>query len=156
MGFWIKAKTLSLFILLLLAGCDAGIRFNVLTQETAQLVASLKKSESQTIGSCVFNSTDTIVNTTNFSYILTFSENVNTALIDAQLITNAGTAVVSNSDWSVQDCGDGRTFKIESLAITSDGTVIPDVSNLVAALTSTNKQVKLEADPVNLEVDYDT
>jgi len=145
-----------LLISLFLVGCDSLLKVDFLKKLNQDVIASLKIGQSEVIGSCAFNSSSQNVNNTNFSYLLTFSKEINSAVVSTQTISNLGTGGATDLNWAIQDCGDGKNFKIEPTLINGDGTIAPDVSTIIAAVSSPDKSVKLENNVDQITVNYDT
>ena len=137
-------------------GCAPQIKINVLKKFNNEITASLKIGQSEVIGSCIFSTSSQHVNNANFSYLLTFSERVDSTIVGSQIISNLGTGGDSSLSWTVEDCSDGRHFKIGPNFIVGDGTIIPDISNIVMALSTPDKNIKLESNIHQFTIIYDT
>jgi hypothetical protein len=116
-------------ILVMLSGCQSQMEISagkVLSiTDIVDPDVTVEVAQTQSIGVCSFTATPDPFNAAGFSFKVIFSEQIDSTTFDISDITNSGTGVVV---WSLQNCGDSRTFKLSATSISTDGTVIPEIA----------------------------
>lgn len=122
-------KILILLLLLSLTGCNK-IRLSAskIIPGFMKPSVEIESAVTETIGTCSFTQAPDPYNSTNFSFKIGFSEPIDPTTFDLTDITNTGTGVVT---WALQNCGDDTNFKLTATAITTDGTIVPEITENV-------------------------
>jgi hypothetical protein len=132
-------KLLLMSALFVLVGCQSQMQVSaskiLSIPDLLDPDVTIDVATTQTIGVCSFVATPDPYNAAGFSYKILFSEEISPSTFDVSDITNTGTGVVS---WSLQNCGDNKTFQLSALSITSDGTMIPEIASGVVKDLSDN------------------
>lgn len=136
--------------------CNSQIKVSFNSEKNNYINASLKISQNEIIGNCIFHSYKVNANDINFSYVLSFSQSIMTSGLNSALISNLGTGGNINLDWGIEDCGDGRHLKIFPIAIQGDGSVGPEVSNLISTMSTSKHKIRLDSNLTSILVNYDT
>lgn len=87
----------------------------------------INQATTETVGSCSFSAASDPANAAGFSYKLTFSEAINTSTLVTSDITNAGTGGSTALVWTIINCGDNTNYKLTTISVVGDGTIIPQI-----------------------------
>lgn len=125
---------------------------NVVTVDTLSPSVTLNVASNQTVGSCVFTTSNGYAGASGFSYRVIFSERINSSTFTSADITNSGSGG-STLSWTITSCGDGRNFRLSASSVSGDGTIIPSINanvvedlagNFNTASTSTDNTITFD------------
>ena len=92
--------------------------------DTIVPTVTIDDSPGTTIGTCNFTASATDTNSSGTQYMVTFSEPVDPTSLSPGSISNNGSAAIGS--WSTPlSCGDGLTYLIETMSVTTEGTIQP-------------------------------
>ncbi|EQC45899.1 FG-GAP repeat protein, partial [Bacteriovorax sp. BSW11_IV] len=105
------------------SGTDSSI-----TYVNTSLNVTIEKATAKSVGSCTFSTTPSITNSQLIEYEVVFNNPIDPSTFTTSDIINNGTGGATTLNWSITNCGSSTHFKLQTTAITGQGTIIPRLS----------------------------
>jgi hypothetical protein len=114
------------FFLLLLSSCLKG---NIKVEGIKKLPVeiSISIAQDEVIESCHFRSTNHLATFSGTSFRIVFSREINPNSFLSTDIINIGSGGGTTLNWSLINCGDNKNFKLTTISLSGNGTIIPKI-----------------------------
>lgn len=130
--------------------------------DTTAPAVIINQAVTEAVGTCLFVAPSDPINTSGFSYRVTFSEAINAASFTTSDISNTGTGGAATLTWSLENCGDDINFKLTAMSVGGAGTIVPVISasgvldiagNTNTSSTTTDSTITIETTPPSVTIE---